>query len=389
VAHTPGHERHRERQRGQQVARREPEAEHRRSEECRDQQLRAERSGAEAGCELDLANPGDRVRQPVAVRAPQQPEAAEREGEDRRPAQEAVVAIHEQRHQPVGALEVAGGEGGVRRGLSGRFRRVRGRAAVDGLVDRHEERHGEERYLHGADGESPPARPPDRQRRVRAHHHARGQELRAEPGERAEQQEAERRVAPRHARRQPHGEQRRAGERGGGGQLGVNGRAVGQQRRAQPYGQRRAERPRVGRHAQRQPVRERDRKRRQRSHEQLDRLRAPERVRGRDQGREAQPVRLVQPAIGLAPVRAQLVGVEAGVGALPVLVEHVHVAVVDDRVRREQVVRLVAAVIRARECVEPERCRVDAEQQQPEGEGATHRRRTLAAAAYATTAISS
>jgi hypothetical protein len=100
-------------------------------------------------------------------------------------------------------------------------------------------------------------------------------------------------------------------------------------------------------------------------------------------------VRLVEPAIRLAPVRAQRVGVEARVGALPVLVEHVHVAVVDDRVRREEVVRLVTAVVRPRERVEPQGGRVDAEQQQPEGEGATHRRRTLAAAAYATTAISS
>jgi hypothetical protein len=74
----------------------------------------------------------------------------------------------------------------------------------------------------------------------------------------------------------------------------------------------------------------------------------------------------------------KLVGVELGVGALPVLVAHVHVAVVDDRVGREQVVRLVARVVGAGERVEPERGGVDAEEQQPEGKGATHWRRTLA-----------
>jgi len=78
-------------------------------------------------------------------------------------------------------------------------------------------------------------------------------------------------------------------------------------------------------------------------------------------------VRLVQPALGLAAVAVELVRVEVGVAARRELVQHVDVAVVDERVRREQVVRLVAAVVGAPEGIEPERGGVDAEQEQPEG----------------------
>src|SRR6185312_5997134 len=115
-----------------------------------------------------------------------------------------------------------------------------------------------------------------------------------------------------------------------------------------------------------------------RGEEQLHAAGAADRVRGRDQQREAHAVRLVQPPVGGTPVRPELVRIELGVGAMPVLVADVDVAVVDDRVRREQVVRLVASVVGAGERVEPDRGGVDAEEQQPEGEGATHWRRTLA-----------
>jgi len=67
------------------------------------------------------------------------------------------------------------------------------------------------------------------------------------------------------------------------------------------------------------------------------------------------------------------VGIELGVGAARVLVAHVYVAVLDDRLRRQEVVRLVAGVIRPAERRQPERRGVDAEEEQPEGEGATHR----------------
>ena len=83
-------------------------------------------------------------------------------------------------------------------------------------------------------------------------------------------------------------------------------------------------------------------------------------------------MRLVQLSVRLAAVGAELVRVEVRVRALVVLVEHVHVAVVDDRVGRQEVVRLVAAVIGAPERLESDRRGVDAEEEQPEGEGATH-----------------
>ena len=78
-------------------------------------------------------------------------------------------------------------------------------------------------------------------------------------------------------------------------------------------------------------------------------------------------MRLVQPALGGAPMAAELVGIEAGVRARGVLVEHVHVGVLDDRFGGEHVVRLVAAVLRVAERVQAQRCRVGGEQQQPEG----------------------
>ena len=53
--------------------------------------------------------------------------------------------------------------------------------------------------------------------------------------------------------------------------------------------------------------------------------------------------------------------------ALGVLVEHVHVAVVPERLGCEQVVGGVASLV-----VKSERRRVDAEQQQPQGEGTAH-----------------
>jgi hypothetical protein len=100
-------------------------------------------------------------------------------------------------------------------------------------------------------------------------------------------------------------------------------------------------------------------------------------------------VRLVQPPLGGPAVATKLVRIEVGVGALGVLVPHVHVAVLDDRLGGQQVVGLVAAVVRGAEGAQAKGGRVGGEEQQPEGEGATHRRRTLAADDYATTAISS
>jgi hypothetical protein len=100
-------------------------------------------------------------------------------------------------------------------------------------------------------------------------------------------------------------------------------------------------------------------------------------------------MRLVQPPLGPVPVGAQVVRIEVGVRPPRVLVEDIHVPVLDDRLSGEQVVGLVAGVVRVPEGAQAERGRVDPEEQQPEGEGASHRRRTLARRTYATTAISS
>jgi hypothetical protein len=372
VSQPPGHERHGERQRGHQVARREPEAEHRRRQERGHQQLGAHHRGAEAGRQLDLAHARHGAREPIAPRAPQPPQPGEREREDGRPAQQPVRAVHEQRHQSVGALQVAARKGRAGRAFPGRVGGVWRGPAVDRLVDRHEQPDREQRQLDRPHCEGSAPRAPDRPRREHADHDARHRELGSQPRQSAEEQEAQRRVPPRHPRVQSHRQQRGSRQHRRRAELGVHGRAVGQERRAEPDRQRRAERPGIRRHAQREPVGERHREGGDRREEELHRLRPAERVGRRDQQREAHPVRLVQAPVRLPPVRSQLVRVERRVGAVRVLVEQVDVAVVRDRLGGEQVVRLVAAVVRARERVEPQRRGVDAEQQQPEGEGATH-----------------
>ena len=166
--------------------------------ERRHQQLRSERRGAQAGRELDLAHRRHRPRHALATRVPQPPEAREGQREHRRPAQQPVVAIQEQRHQPVGALEVAARKARVRGGLARDVGRVRRRPAVDRLVDRHVERHREQRQLDRAHRERPVPRPPERARGERSDHDARRHELRAQPRQRAEQQEAQARLPARH-----------------------------------------------------------------------------------------------------------------------------------------------------------------------------------------------
>jgi hypothetical protein len=389
VAQAHGHERNREWQTGQQVPWREPEAEHRGRHEPRHQQLGAERGGAECGRQLDRADPRHRLPQPLAMRVPQPPEARKGQREDRRPAEQAVVAIEEQGDEPVATVEVAARRVRVGRALARSACGVRRGAAVERLVEGHIERHREERELDHPHRERPPPSAPERSNRDGADHHTRRRELRAQPRQGAEQREAEERLRANDPLPKAQGEQRRAGERRAGGEFWINGAAVGHERGAEPDGESGAERPRVGRHAQREPVRQRQRECRDRGEKELDSLRPTKRVRRGDQEGKADPVRLVEPALGPAPLPAELVGVEPGVRAVGVLVEHVHVAVLDDRGCGEQVVRLVAGIVGPAEGIQSEGGCVDGEQQQPEGEGATHRRRTLAVSAYATTAISS
>jgi hypothetical protein len=81
-------------------------------------------------------------------------------------------------------------------------------------------------------------------------------------------------------------------------------------------------------------------------------------------------VRFVETPLGLLAVPVEVVRIEVRVGPRGVLIPDVDVAVVQQRLRGEQVMRLVTPVVRVAERIEAERGRVDAEQQQPEGEGA-------------------
>jgi hypothetical protein len=81
-------------------------------------------------------------------------------------------------------------------------------------------------------------------------------------------------------------------------------------------------------------------------------------------------VRLVEAPLGLLAVLVEVVWIEVLVGALGVLVLDVDVAVLEKRFGGQQVVRFVAPVLGVAERVEPDGRRVDAEEEQPEGEGA-------------------
>jgi hypothetical protein len=97
-----------------------------------------------------------------------------------------------------------------------------------------------------------------------------------------------------------------------------------------------------------------------------------ERIRRKDQQRKADPVRLVQPAVGLAPVPVEPVGVEIRKLASGVLIADVDVRVPGERLGRQQVVGLVTAVLGGAESAQPERGRVGGEQQRKEGGGPAH-----------------
>ena len=158
-------ERDGERQRGEQVPRREPEAEHGGGEEGRHEQLDAEHQRAEPAGELHLADVGQHTREALPVEAPEPPEPGEGEREHRRPAQQPVIAIDEQGHEPVGAVGVPRRERGVGGGLALGVGGVGGHAAVDRLVDGHVEHGAEERDLDRPHGERAPARSPYRRAR--------------------------------------------------------------------------------------------------------------------------------------------------------------------------------------------------------------------------------
>jgi hypothetical protein len=351
---------------------REPEAEHRRRQEGGHEELHPERGGTHARGQLDVPDRRHRPRHPLASRAPQEPQPHEGEREHRCPAQEAVVAVEEQGHEPVGALEVAEREARIGGGLAGDVSRVGGGAAVDRLVDPHVQGDREERRLGPADRERAPPGSPQPARRDPTHHHTGGGELGAEPGQRAEHGEAQEGLAPSRPRVEPERHQPGTREQRPGAELGVDSGRVGQEGRREPHRQRRAERPGVGHHAQRHAVGERHAERGHEREEELHRLRATEREGRRDQQREPQPMRLVEPPVRRLAVLVEVVGVELVVGARGVLILDVHVPVVHERLRGQQVVRLVARVLGGPERVQPEGGRVDAEEEREEGSGPPH-----------------
>jgi len=185
------------------VARRKPEAEHGGGEEGGHQQLSRDGERADAGGQLDASKVWHGAGELLAVRAPEPPEPREREAEHRRPAQQAVLAVEEEGHQAIGAVEVAGGEGGVGGALAGAVGGVGGGAAVEGLVETDVEGGAEEGGLDRADGEGAAAGAPEAAGGEEADYEAGGDELGAEPGKEAEQDEAEKGVAARDVLVQP------------------------------------------------------------------------------------------------------------------------------------------------------------------------------------------
>jgi hypothetical protein len=373
VSQPPGDERHRERQPGQEVPRGEPEAEHRGGEEGGHEQLGPERERADAGGQLDVAHRGHRARDPLAARVPQPPQPREREGEYGGPAQQPEVPVDEERDEPVEALEVAAREGRVGGGLAFDLGGVGGGAAIQAFVDPHVDRRHYRGKLHRPHRERAAARAPHPAGGEVSDHEPGRHELRAEPGQRAEQPEAEerrRRARPRVETQRQQGGRR---EHGAGGQLGVDGRAVGEERRREPNRERGSDRPGVRHNPEGEPVAERHGERRDRGEEELDALGPSRGVGGRDQEREADAVRLVQPALGLAPVAVEVVRVEVLVLAREVLVAHVDVAVLHERLRRQQVVRLVPRIVGVGERVEAEGGGVGGQQDDEEHGGARHR----------------
>ena len=323
-------------------------------------------ASSSAARDLGVEALGGEPRHPRAARAPQQPGREEAQREHRRPAQQAVVAVDPQRRQARHALQVVDRETGARRAVARSVGGVGREAAEEAVVEREVEDERAEHHLGGGDRRKPAASargPAHEQHRDRQ---AGERVLGPEPGQRGQQHGAAERVAKPRALAQRQRRQRRAGQQRAGGQLGMDARGVGERGRGEPGQQGGRRRPRLGHHPAREQCGEHEAERRDRGEEELDEGRAAERVGGRDQQREADAVRLVAAPERELPVGRQRAGIEARVGARRVLVAQVEVAVGDDRLGGEQVVRLVAAVLRAGEGVDPERRRVGGEQDRPE-----------------------
>ena len=240
------------------------------------------------------------------------------------------------------------------------------------VVDRHEQNRREQQDLGGDEHrEAPrPAAQP-------AHHRqrddgARQREREPEPGQRGERDRGARDPADAWQVAQAQREDRREREQRARGELRRDRGAVGQRRRREPARERRGARPRLRHDPPRERPAEREGERRDRRQEQLHRERPAERVRRRDEQRKPDAVRLVGLPVRQPPVALEHVRVPVAIRARRVLVAQVDVVVGDDRLGRQQVVRLVAAELRSPERVQPDRRGIGREQDEPDGGGTAH-----------------
>jgi len=323
------------------VARREGAAGEGRGEEHRHQKLDADHGGAQARGALGLARARQRPGEASARRARQQEQAAEGQRQHRGPAQQAQPRVHEQRDQPRRAFEVVQALHSARV-HPWRVDRVGRQPAVQGLVDGDPEGHREEGELRAADGEQAAPHPPQVAGGNESDQRGRREVLHPQPRHEAEQGEQHERLAARDPIVLTQGEQGRAGQADAGRELGQHRGGVHQQRRRETHGGGRAEGPGVGHDAQRQAVAQADRQGGD-GGEQQRRTRRPCYREGRSyQQRHPDPRGLEQLTLALLADRPHRCGLVVAVGALAQVVEDVEVAVLDQRLRREQDVRLVA-----------------------------------------------
>jgi hypothetical protein len=166
--------------------------------------------------------------------------------------------------------------------------------------------------------------PRDRRRSQRASASAQttiaGHELHAQPRQQADEQRGARGTAQ--VRRAAHaqGEERRAGDRGGGDRLGAHRRRPGERGRRQPERERRPGRPGVGDELAAQGGGGDEAQREQRRDQQLGALGPGDRVGGRQQQRQADAGRLVQAPVGQRGHRRERLGRPLGRDLVAVLV---------------------------------------------------------------------
>ena len=245
-------------------------------------------------------------------------------------------------------------------------------AAEQLVVDRHEHHRREQQHLdddeHGEAARAAAQPVHHRQRDDRARQRVR------QPEPRQDRERDRRARDPADARQLAHAQrqQRRERQQRGGRQLGRDGRRVGERRRRQPAGERRRARPRLGHDAPRDRAAEANASAAIAAISSCTASGPPSAVGGRDQQREADPVRLVGLAVGQPAVALERVRVPVAVGARRVLVAQVDVAIADDRLGRQQVVGLVAAVLRRAERVQADRRGIRREQDEPDCGVAAH-----------------